>query len=283
MKFAVSYSPPYHGTDPDRLVAFARHAEECGFEGLYLPEHIVLWPGASIGPMELPPTLPYLDPLECLSFVAAATDRLLLGTGVLLAPYRHPVLLAKQLATIDVLSKGRLRLLTLGVGGLAGEAAAVGVDYASRGRRADEVIDLMRLLWAGDAEGVSFHGEFFHVDNLVSYPKPHRVTELPIHVGGSSRPAARRAGRLGAGYFAGGMLTPDERQAQLALAHEAAAAAGHDPATFEYTRWASTELTAEKVAALAAQGVTRLVINIGATETAAQRVEMSAFADRFLG
>ena len=281
MRFAVSYSTPYHGVDPDRIIAFAQHAEECGFEGLYLPEHIVLYPGATIGPVELPATLPYADPLDCLAFIAAATNRILLGTGVLLLPYRHPVILAKQLATIDVLSKGRMRLLTVGLGALPGEAAAVGVDYASRGRRADEAIDVMRLLWAGDADGVSFRGEFFDFDNLVSFPKPHGGAELPVHVGGSSRAAARRAGRRGNGYFPGGMLTPDERSTQLNLARTAAADAGRDPQALEYTRWASTELTPDRVDAFAAQGVTRLVINVAATDPVDQRDEMSAFADRF--
>ncbi|MEU7881633.1 LLM class flavin-dependent oxidoreductase [Microbispora bryophytorum] len=125
MRFAIAYSTA-DGLDPDRLVTYARHAEDCGFEGLYLPEHIVLYPGAAIGPFEIPPPLPYPDPLDCLGFVAAATRRLLLGTAVLLLPYHHPVVLAKRLATIDVLSRGRMRLLTVGLGTLPGEARAAG-------------------------------------------------------------------------------------------------------------------------------------------------------------
>ncbi len=93
------------------------------------------------------------DPLECLAFVAASTTNLL-GTGAE-AAFHHPVGLAKRLATIDVLSSGRMRLLTIGVGGLPGEAAAVGVDYATRGRRSDEAIDVLRALWAGDATGMN--------------------------------------------------------------------------------------------------------------------------------
>ena len=132
------------------------------------------------------PDLPIADPLECLAFVAASTTTILLGTGVLLLPFHHPVGLAKRLATIDVLSSGRMRLLTIGVGSLPGEAAAVGVDYATRGRRADEAIDVLRALWAGDAAGTSFDGEFYSFENVTSYPKPLQM--LPIHVGGSSRP-----------------------------------------------------------------------------------------------
>jgi probable F420-dependent oxidoreductase len=281
MKFSISYSPPYHGVDPDAIVGYAQHAEACGFEGFYLPEHIVLYPGATIGSVEMPPSLSYLDPLDCLSFVAAATRRILLGTGVLLLPYHHPVILAKRLATVDVLSKGRMRLLTVGIGALPGEAQAVGVDFGSRGRRADEAIDVLRLLWAGGEEGVSFHGEFFAFENLCSFPKPYRATSLPVHVGGSSRAAARRAGRRGDGFFPGGFVHPDERAIQLKLARETAAAAGHDPDALEYTRMGSIDMSVERVERLAAEGVTRVVIGSSATEPQEQREQMSAFAARF--
>ncbi|MGC5012409.1 LLM class F420-dependent oxidoreductase [Streptosporangium sp. DT93] len=281
MKFGISYSTPFHGIDPDGIVAYARHAEDCGFESLYVPEHIALYPGATIGAFELPPTLPYLDPLDCLSFVAAATRRILLGTGVLLLPYHHPVVLAKRLATVDVLSGGRMRLLTVGLGSLPGEARAMGVDFATRGRRADEAIDVMRLLWSGGQDGVDFDGRFFAFEGLCQFPKPHGTVRLPIHVGGSSRAAARRAGRRGDGYFPGGALGPDERALQLDIARSAAAEAGRDPDALEYTRSGSIDMTPDQVEALAAQGVTRIIVSAGATEPDRQREEMSAFAQRF--
>ncbi|MQY05184.1 LLM class F420-dependent oxidoreductase [Actinomadura macrotermitis] len=280
MKFAVSYSTPYYGVDPDRLIAYARHAEACGFEALYMPEHIALYPGAMVGPVELPPALPYADPLDSLSFVAAATERILLGTGVLLLPYHHPVILAKRLATIDVLSKGRMRLLTVGVGALPGEAAAVGVDFRTRGRRADEAIDVMRLLWSGGEEGVSFKGEFFSFENLCSFPQPAGGS-LPVHIGGSSPAAARRVGLRGDGYFPGGALPPHVRGEQLDLARSTAAEAGRDPAALEYTRWGSMDMPVERAEAFAAQGVTRIVVGATSADPVEQRDEMSAFAERF--
>ncbi|MET9243836.1 LLM class F420-dependent oxidoreductase [Nonomuraea sp. NPDC003709] len=280
MKFAISYSTA-DGLDPDGLVTYARHAEDCGFEGLYLPEHVVLYPGAAVGPFELPPALPFPDPLDCLAFVAAATRRILLGTAVLLLPYHHPVVLAKRLATIDVLSKGRMRLLTVGLGTLPGEARAMGVDFGTRGRRTDEAIDVLRLLWGGDEKGVSFHGEFFGFDDVTSYPKPYSGTHLPIHVGGSSRAAARRAGRRGDGYFPGGALTPEERAIQWELARATAAEAGRDPGALEHTRWGSIDMSAERVEAFAAQGVTRVVVGPTSADPEQQRDEMSAFAERF--
>jgi probable F420-dependent oxidoreductase len=278
LRFAISYNTAVLGTDPDRLAACARHAEECGFEAFYVPEHPALYKGARLGDVELPAALPIVDPVETLSFVAAVTSRLLLGTGVLLLPYHQPVVLAKRLATVDVLSRGRLRLLTVGVGALPGEAANVGVDYTTRGRRTDEAIDVLRAVWSGGPDGVSHRGEFFSFEGLVSYPKPHGGT-LPIHVAGGSPAAARRAGTRGDGWFPSGRLMPAERSALLGTVRESAAAAGRDPGTLDHTRWGSIDLPAERAEALAAEGVTRLVVSPGG-EPAEQLDQLSAFAER---
>ncbi|MFI6597045.1 TIGR03619 family F420-dependent LLM class oxidoreductase [Nonomuraea sp. NPDC050536] len=276
MKYGIAYNTALHGLGAEQVVTFARHAEACGFESLFVPEHPVLYPGAMVGPYEIPPSMPYADPLDLLSFVAASTRRILLGTGVLLLPYHHPVHLAKRLSTIDVLSGGRMRLLTVGLGSLPGEAHALGVDFASRGRRADEAIDVLRLLWTGGEEGVSFDGEFFSLDRACSFPKPYGVPSLPVHVGGSSRAAARRAGRRGDGFFPGGALGPEERALQWELARSAAAEAGRDPGALEYTRWGAIDMDSERVEELAAQGVTRIVVSGGLDQ-------MSAFAEAHCG
>ena len=105
MKFGLLYNSVAHGTDPTDLVRVTVHAEACGFESILLPEHIVMHPGATLGGMGAPSTLAVADPFECLSFLAGATNSILLGTGVRLLPYRHPVVLAKQLATIDLSSR----------------------------------------------------------------------------------------------------------------------------------------------------------------------------------
>jgi probable F420-dependent oxidoreductase len=280
VKFAVNYNTGYYGTDPDAMIAVARHAEDCGFESFYFPEHIALYPGAGVYGNTFQPDLPIADPLECLAFVAAATERILLGTGVLLLPYHNPVILAKRLATLDVLSKGRMRLLTIGVGSLPGEAAAAGADYATRGRRADEAIDALRLLWSGDEHGVSFDGEFIHFTDVCSFPKPAGTDTLPIHIGGSSPAAARRAGLRGDGYFNGGRLTAAERAAQFDLMRDTARQAGRDPDALEYTRWASIDLTPADVEAFAALGTTRLVVSPASLDLSEQRDQLSAFADR---
>jgi probable F420-dependent oxidoreductase len=278
MKFGLSYNTAFVGTDPANLKAIARHADALGFESFYVPEHVALYPGARVGETEFAPDLAIVDPLECLAFVAASTTTITLGTGVLLLPFHHPVMLAKRLATLDVLSGGRMRLLTIGVSSLPGEAAAVGVDYATRGRRADEAIDVLRALWSGDATGTSFEGEFYSLQNVTSYPKPLRM--LPIHVGGSSEAAARRAGRRGDGFFPGGRLTPAERLAQLELMRKTALAEGRDPDALEYTRWGSIDIEPSGVEAYATQGVDRLVVGTTSTDLDEQLRQLEAFAAR---
>jgi probable F420-dependent oxidoreductase len=278
MKFGLMYNTAVAGTDPANLTAIARHADDLGFESFYLPEHVALYPGARVGEAVFPPDAQIADPLECLAFVAASTTSILLGTGVLLLPYHHPVVLAKRLATIDVLSRGRMRLLTIGVSSLPGEAAAVGIDYATRGRRADEAIDILRALWAGDATGTSFDGEFYSFENITSYPKP--LQPLPVHVGGSSAAAARRAGRRGDGYFPGGRLAPAQRVAQLELMRTTAAGQGRDPAALEYTRWGSIDLEPGAVEAYAAQDVDRLILSPPPAGLDDQLRQLEAFATR---
>lgn len=281
MKLGLAYNTAHYGTDPDLMAAAARHAEKRGFESFYTSEHIVMYPGAALpGYGPLPPDLAVADPLACLAYVAAATSTLLLGTAVLLLPYHHPVVLAKRLATIDALSRGRMSLLTVGLGTLPGEAAAAGVDFTTRGRRADEAIDVLRLLWSGDAAGVSFQGEFFTLTAACSFPKPHDGRILPVHVGGSSLAAARRAGRRGDGYFPGGRLTSEQRAEHITVMRAEAAAAGRDPAALEYTRWGQIDMTADEVQALASQGVTRLVVSPSSTDLAGMQAEMSALARR---
>jgi len=137
---------------------------------------------------------------------------------------------------------------------------------------------VLRLLWDGDENGVSFDGEFFSFTRLCSFPKP--LARLPIHVGGSSPAAARRAGQRGDGYFPGGGLTEAERAAQFDLMLQTARAAGRDPAALEYTRWGTIDMTADDVAAHVARGTTRLVVGPASTDLSEQKDQISAFAAR---
>jgi probable F420-dependent oxidoreductase len=239
MRFGIL--PPYRTgvvADPAWMVAFAQHAEGVGFESLYVVEHAAVgvgyassYPYASSGRMPLPEDCPIPDPLELLGFLAAHTRHLVLGTGILVLPLHQPVVLAKRLATLDVLSGGRVRL-GVGVGWMREEIEAVGTEFRTRGRRMDEAIVALRTLWSdGPAD---HHGEFFSFGPLASFPKPMQPGGVPIHVGGHSPAAARRAGRLGDGYFPLGLdeETLRDRMAQL---RTAARAADRDPDAVELT------------------------------------------------
>jgi probable F420-dependent oxidoreductase len=252
--------------DPDWMVAFARHLEACGFESIVAVEHTVLltrydsvYPYDNSGRVGLAPDCPIPDPLDLLAFLAGHTSRLGLATGVLVLPNHHPVVLAKRAATVDALSGGRLRLC-VGVGWLKEELAACDVDFESRGRRADEQLAVMRALWAQRPDGASFTGEFFGFENVMSYPKPSAAQHLPIHIGGHSQAAARRAGRLGDGFQPLGVTGP--RLASLiALMRDEALSADRDPAALEVSLGhAVTKIDAERAAALADQGADRLVL-----------------------
>lgn len=151
-------------------------------------------------------TIPVLDPLATLAAVAARTRRLKFGPSVLVLPLRTPVVLAKELATIDYLSEGRL-LPAVGIGlDLPAEFEASGVPFRERGRRTDEAIQILRRLWVED--GVTLRGEFYRVERVTIAPKPVQ-RPLPLWVGGKSEAAQRRAGRLGDGWIPS-LITPEE-------------------------------------------------------------------------
>lgn len=252
--------------DPGWMVAFARHLEACGFESIVVVEHTVLltrydsvYPYDNSGRVGLAPDCPIPDPLDLLAFLAGHTSSLGLATGVLVLPNHHPVVLAKRAATVDALSGGRLRLC-VGVGWLQEELATCDVDFESRGRRADEQLAVMRELWAQLPDGASFTGEFFDFENVMCYPKPVAGQRLPIHIGGHSRAAARRAGRLGDGFQPLGVTGP-RLTSLVALMRAEASSAGRDPAALELSLGhLVTKIDAERAAGLADRGADRLVL-----------------------
>jgi probable F420-dependent oxidoreductase len=273
--------------DPDWMVAFARHLELCGFESIVVVEHTVLltrydsvYPYDSSGRVGLAADGPIPDPLDLLAFLAGQTSRLGLATGVLVLPNHHPVVLAKRVATVDVLSRGRLRLC-VGVGWLKEELQACGADFDSRGGRADEQLAVMRALWAHQPEGASFHGEYFSFDNVMSYPKPIAAERFPVHIGGHSRAAARRAGRFGDGFQPLGVTGP-HLASLIALMREEASSAGRDAAALEVSLGHSvSKVDAERAGALIDQGADRLVLAMPPTTDIEQAKDiLSACAQR---
>ncbi len=289
MKYAV-LAPVAAGRtgDPDWIAEFARHVEACGFESLVAVEHAVVvsdyasvYPYDQSGRMDVADDCPIPDPLDLLAFLAGQTTRLGLATGVLVLSNHHPVVLAKRAATVDALSGGRLRLC-VGVGWMKEEVQACGTDFATRGRRADEAIDAMRALWADTApEGASFHGEFFRFERAMSYPKPVRTGGIPIHIGGHSRAAARRAGRRGDGLQPLG-LSGDDLRRLVGVMRTEAAQVGRDPDTLELTLGhLAARITVEKAEKLRALGAHRVLLGVTPTDDlAAVKDELSACAQR---
>jgi probable F420-dependent oxidoreductase len=267
MKVSV-FAPVADGVtaDPDWMVSFASHLERCGFESITVAEHAVLvtrydsvYPYDSSGRVGLAADCPIPDPLDLLAFLAGHTSRLGLATGVLVLPDHHPVVLAKRAATVDALSGGRLRLC-VGVGWLKEELEACGADFDSRGRRADEQMAVLRALWADQPQGASHHGEFFSFDHVMCYPKPVARERLPVHIGGHSRAAARRAGRFGDGFQPLG-VTGSQLASLIALMREEASSAGRDPASLEVSLGHTvTKIDAERAGSLADQGADRIVL-----------------------
>jgi probable F420-dependent oxidoreductase len=273
--------------DPQWMVDFARHLEACGFESVIAVEHTVLatrydsvYPYDQSGRVELAADCPVPDPLDLLSFLAGHTDRLGLGTGVLVLPNHHPVVLAKRAATVDVLSGGRLRLC-VGVGWLREEIEACGTRFESRGRRADEQLAVLRALWDDQPQGITHHGEFFQFENVVCSPKPVTGQYLPVHIGGHSKAAARRAGRFGDGFQPLG-VSGAQLGDLLTLMREEAAMAGRNPASIEVSLGHSvTKIDSERAERLAAQGADRLVLAMPPISDIEQaKDELSACAQR---
>jgi probable F420-dependent oxidoreductase len=172
-------------------------AEQLGYESVWTAEHVVL-----IDPQEppspMPPESDFVDTIATLAFAAAKTQRIKIGSGIILLPQRDPIVLAKELAGVDVLSKGRL-LFGLGVGYVPGEFEALGIPFEERGLRASEHIEVIRALWTQDKP--RFDGRFTQFSGIQSRPMPIQKPHPPIIVGGMSPPALRRAVRQGNGWY----------------------------------------------------------------------------------
>jgi probable F420-dependent oxidoreductase len=173
------------GSSPDGIRRVAEAAEELGFDSVWTTEHII------VGPEGVDPYGRVYDPLVTLGWIAGWTERIRLGTSIVLVPLHNPVLLAKQVATLQELSAGRFTL-GVGVGWHKDEFDFMGVEFAGRGRRADEAIGLMRALWSGESD---FEGRYLSFRNATAEPHPDPQPE--IWVGGSSDRAIRRSRELG--------------------------------------------------------------------------------------
>ncbi len=183
--------------DGDVAASVARAAEDAGFDSLWTAEHVVL-PDPQTPPSPIPPETPLLDPAVALAHVAAHTSTIQLATGIIILPQRNPVVLAKELASLDVLSGGRL-IFGVGAGYLPAEFEALGVPFEERGERTSEYIEVIRALWT--QQKPRFSGRFVSFAGIDAQPRPVRRPHPPIIVGGMSPPALRRAVRQGDGWY----------------------------------------------------------------------------------
>jgi len=237
MKFGIAFANTMSFSTNPGAVDFAQGAEAAGFESIWTVEHVVFPEGYSStypydpsGKMPARPDTPIPDPLIWLAYLAGVTNTIRLGTGILILPERNPVVLAKELATLDDLSGGRLEL-GIGVGWLREEFDALGIPWERRGKRTDEYVEAMRKLWTGEL--VNHDGEFVSFSGVSSNPRPKQAN-IPVVIGGHSDAAAKRAGRLGDGFFPGkGSVA--ELKASFELVRQTAEDAGRDPSKIEFT------------------------------------------------
>jgi probable F420-dependent oxidoreductase len=261
VKFGLRYGNLGRYADGPAAVELAQAAEAAGFDSIWTVEHVVV-PHAYQSRYPYSPTgrmgsaledFPIPDPLIWLAYIASATRTITLGTAILILPQRNPVITAKAVATLDHLAGGRRVMLGIGVGWLAEEFAALGVPFEDRGARTDEYVAAMRALWG--QERATFKGRFVAFDDVFCRPRPV-AGRIPIVVGGDTRAAARRAGRLGDGYFPARGAPPE----LLEEMRRAAADAGRDPAAVEIT--VSAPADPAEIEALARRGVARVAVPV---------------------
>jgi len=263
MKIGLAFASSLAINGEDSL-EICRRAEAAGFESIWGGEHVIMpsniaskYPYTPDGKIPAEPDTPIPDPLIWLAFAAAAAPTLKLGTCILIVPQRNPLILAKELATLDQLSGGRLEL-GLGVGWMKEEFDALGVDWARRGARNDEYIEAMRALWAGTH--AEFHGDFVDFDPVTCSPRPVNGS-IPVLVGGDSEAALSRAVRLADGYFPGegDAARLDQLLGRLRAKAEAN---DRDPSTIEINAMFGAQIAnpAAGVEEMAGLGVDRIMV-----------------------
>lgn len=262
--------------DPDVCVAAARAAEAAGYDSIWAGEHVVL-PDPRTPESPLQPQHPTLDPVVALAHLAAATVRVKLATGIIILPQRNPLVLAKELTTLDVLSRGRL-IFGVGVGYLKPEFDAIGVPFHERGARTDEYIAAILALWMQPKP--AFQGRFARFGGIDAQPRPPQNPHPPIVVGGTTEAAFHRAATVGAGWY-GFNLDVDTTARHVAALKSAAAKANRTTALeISITppgRQPIDLATAERYRDL---GVERLIVTLRAREPAAIAAEIGEIAER---
>jgi probable F420-dependent oxidoreductase len=184
-------------SNPDAAARVAQAAEAAGFESVWTGEHVVL-PDPQASPSPLPPLYPILDPAVALAFIAAHTKKVKLGTGIIILPQRNPLVLAKELASVDVVSNGRL-IFGLGIGYLKAEFDALGAPFAQKGPRSMDYVQAMKAVWT--QEKPAYQGQFVSFHDIQARPQPVQKPHPPIVIGGHTKEAFQRAVQYGNGWY----------------------------------------------------------------------------------
>jgi probable F420-dependent oxidoreductase len=284
MKFGIMFANVGPFGQPEGLSNLARSADEVGIESLWTVEHVVVpvgyqspYPYSASGKMPGPENSPIPDPLISLAFAAAVTRRVKLGTGILILPQRHPAYVAKEVATLDVLSGGRA-LLGIGIGWLREEFETLGIPFEERAARTDEAVRAVRSLWSREPK--PFDGKFYRWQAVESNPKPVQPNGVPIVVGGHVAAAARRAARIGDGFFpARGEL--QSLPPLLEALRSECKKHGRDPAEVEISTGAG-RIDLDMVKRYQDLGVHRLVMGPPAFDPDGVRRELARFGDQVI-
>jgi probable F420-dependent oxidoreductase len=284
MKFGLAYANAGPFAYPEGLTNLARTAEEAGIESLWTVEHVVIpvgyksvYPYSPSGKIPGPENVPIPDPLVSLAFAAAVTKKIRLATGILILPQRHPLYVAKEMATLDVLSGGRA-ILGIGVGWLAEEFEALGIPFEERAARTSEAVRAIRSLWKPEPE--PFAGKFYRWPPLESHPKPVQQPGVPIVVGGHTEIAAKRAARYGDGFFPG-IAETDKLTAILGTLRDECRRLGRRPEEVEITAGRG-KLDLDGVRRMQDLGVSRIMMGPPAFDPDGIRQGLGELADKVI-
>jgi probable F420-dependent oxidoreductase len=247
-KFGVFLPVSGRAAGRKTLMEAAQQAEALGYDSVWAADRLVhpwkidtIYPYSKEATFIVPPDRPFFDTMTCLAFLAGCTEKIEIGMSVMVMPYRHPLHWARIATTIDQLSSGRL-ILGVGVGWMEEEFAAMNVPFKERGKISDEQLTLLKHLWTD--EHITFHGNYYNVDDIAFNPKPFQKPRIPIWVGGEGKYAQKRAGIFGDAWFPYFVrVAPEELAARFENVRAEAKKAGRNPDEVELACCLPVELT----------------------------------------
>jgi probable F420-dependent oxidoreductase len=280
MKFGVSFM-----FSPRIAAEVAVTLERAGFESLWVPEHLFF-------PTDMPPTYPYsetglppvtpdtpcYDPWVLMAYLACATETIRLANNIYILPLRHPLAAARSIVTLDRVSGGRVTV-GVGVGWMEEEFEWTGQSFHDRGRRTDEIIPILRELWTDDV--IEHHGEHYDFGPLKFNPKPVQKGGIPIEIGGASKAAIERAGRLGDGWIEVGSTDLDDLGVKIGVVEQARREAGREELPYEITAMGAHVAELDDMRRAADLGVTRIIVGPWGTMGRPTPESIAEWADQF--